>query len=157
MSWEANTLTDEEKDRGHRIMGEMLGKWPKWRGCMGERKKVLVVDDEQDLIETLRYRMEASDMDICTAKDGIEGIEMAKAERPDLILLDIMMPRMDGYQACRFMKNDKDIKDIPVIFLSAKGQDIDKKKGREAGCDGFIVKPFEGKSLIETIRGYFKK
>jgi len=123
---------------------------------MGDKKKVLVVDDESDLIEALRYRIEASDMDICTAKDGLEGIELAKVEKPVLILLDIMMPRMDGYQACRLMKNDKDIKDIPIVFLSAKGQDIDKKKGIEAGGDGFIVKPFEGKTLVETIRGYFK-
>ena len=116
-----------------------------------------MVDDETDLIETLRYRIEASDMDICIAKDGLEGIEKARIESPDLILLDIMMPRMDGYQACRLMKNDKDLKDIPVVFLSAKGQDIDKKKGAEAGGDGFIVKPFEGKTLIEKIKGYFKK
>ena len=121
-----------------------------------EVKKILVVDDEKDLIETLKYRLEDAGYIVLVALDGLEGLEKAKEFVPDIILLDIMMPRMDGYQACRALKHDSGTKHIPVVILTAKGQEIDKQKAKEAGADGYIVKPFEGKDLIKKLNEFLK-
>jgi len=122
-----------------------------------DSKKILLIDDEQDLIDTLRYRLENAGFEVFTAMDGLQDLEEARKCDPNIILLDIMMPRMDGYQTCRVLKNDSRTKHIPVVILTAKGQEIDKQKGKEAGADGYIVKPFEGRDLIEKLNGYLKK
>lgn len=115
-------------------------------------KKILIVDDEKDLVETLTFRLEAAGFEVIPAYDGLEGLSKARKEKPDLILLDVMMPKMDGYQVCRLLKFSTDTKDIPIIMLTARGQDRDKLTGQEVGADVYITKPFDGAELVKKIK-----
>lgn len=114
-------------------------------------KKILVVDDEKDLVETLSFRLESAGYQVVTAGDGQEGLEKAREEKPDIILLDVMMPKMDGYQVCRMLKFDEEFKDTPVIMLTARGQDQDRETGKNVGANDYVTKPFEAKDLLEKI------
>lgn len=115
-------------------------------------KKILVIDDERDLVETITFRLEAAGYKVITAGDGQEGLDKAREMKPDLILLDIMMPKMDGYQVCRFLKFDEEYKDIPIIMLTARGQESDKNTGKNVGADDYVTKPFDGGELLLKIK-----
>ena len=114
-------------------------------------KKILVVDDEQDLVETVKFRLEASGFEVSSAYDGQEGLDKAKAEKPDLILLDLMLPKLDGYKVCRMLKFDEDYKHIPIIMLTARSQETDKTKGEAVGANKYMTKPWEWKELLAAI------
>lgn len=116
-----------------------------------KKGKILVVDDEVNLTHILEFSIGAEGYEVITALNGEEAIEKARRERPDLIILDVMMPRIDGYEACRILKSNVLTKNIPVILLTAKGREIDKKLGFEAGAIDYIVKPFSPNKLIERI------
>ena len=118
-----------------------------------DRKKILLVEDQADLIEMLKLSLEAIDYEIITAADGEEGLKKTRKESPNLILLDVMMPKMNGYQVCRELKKDEATKKIPVIMLTAKGQQSDKFWGKETGADEYVTKPFDMDELMEKIRG----
>jgi DNA-binding response OmpR family regulator len=115
-------------------------------------KKILVVDDELDLLEMLKTRFESMGYDVVTAVDGHEGLTKAKTEKPDLIILDIMMPKMDGHQVCRLLKFDARYKHIPIVMLTARGQEIDRQMGAEVGADCYITKPFDAAELVKVIK-----
>lgn len=115
-------------------------------------KKILVVDDETELLKALSIRLKTSGYEVITASDGQEGLEKAKSLNPDLIVLDVLMPKMDGYEACRMLKFDEKYKSIPIIMLTAKAQDIDKVMGKKVGADDYITKPFETQDLIDKIK-----
>lgn len=119
-------------------------------------KRILIVDDERDLVDLLKARLEAQGFEVVTAYDGQEGLEKAKEEKPDLILLDVMMPKMDGYQVCRFLKFDEAFKQIPIIMLTARGQEQDQKKGMEVGADAYVIKPFDKEDLLKKIQACLK-
>ena len=121
------------------------------------RGKVLVIDDEEYIQHILNFSFGAEGYDVLTASDGEEGINKAKNERPDVIVMDIMMPKMDGYEACKRIKADPETKDIPVILLTAKGREADRKLGADAGADDYVVKPFSPGRLIERVEGMMKK
>jgi two-component system alkaline phosphatase synthesis response regulator PhoP len=121
------------------------------------RGKVLVVDDEEYIQHILNFSFGAEGYEVVTAADGEEALAKARHEKPDIIVLDIMMPKMDGYEACRKLKSDPKTKDIPVILLTAKGRDIDRKLGSEAGADDYVVKPFSPGRLIERVEGIMKR
>ena len=121
------------------------------------RGKVLVIDDEEYIQHILNFSFGAEGYDVLTASDGEEGISKAKNERPDIIVMDIMMPKMDGYEACKRIKADPETKDIPVILLTAKGREADRKLGADAGADDYVVKPFSPGRLIERVEGMIKK
>ena len=121
------------------------------------RAKVLVVDDEEYIQHILNFSFGAEGYEVVTAADGEEAVAKARNEKPDIIVLDIMMPKMDGYEACRKLKSDPKTKDIPVILLTAKGRDVDKKLGSEAGADDYVVKPFSPGRLIERVDGMMKR
>jgi DNA-binding response OmpR family regulator len=121
------------------------------------RGKVLVVDDEEYIQHILNFSFGAEGYDVVTAADGEEGIKKAKAEKPDIIVLDIMMPKMDGYEACKRLKTDPNTKGIPVILLTAKGREVDRKLGSQAGADDYVVKPFSPGRLIERVEGMMKR
>ncbi len=121
------------------------------------RGKVLVVDDEEYIQHILNFSFGAEGYEVITASDGDEAIKKAKEEHPDIIVLDIMMPKMDGYEACRRLKSDPETRGIPVILLTAKGRDVDRKLGREAGADDYVVKPFSPGRLIERVEGILKR
>ncbi len=117
-------------------------------------KKILVIDDETELLKALTIRLGASGYEVITAQDGQEGLEKARSSNPDLIVLDILMPKMDGYEVCRLLKFDAKYKSIPIIMLTAKVQDIDKAMGKKVGADDYIAKPFETQDLIDKIKSY---
>jgi two-component system alkaline phosphatase synthesis response regulator PhoP len=121
------------------------------------RGKVLVVDDEEYIQHILNFSFGAEGYDVVTAGDGEEGIKKAKSEKPDIIVLDIMMPKMDGYEACKRLKTDPHTKNIPVILLTAKGREVDRKLGSQAGADDYVVKPFSPGRLIERVEGMMKR
>lgn len=121
------------------------------------RGKVLVVDDEEYIQHILNFSFGAEGYEVITAADGAEAIEKAISEKPDIIVLDIMMPKMDGYQACKKLKSDPQTKSIPVILLTAKGRDIDRRLGSDAGADDYVVKPFSPGRLIERVEGMIKR
>ena len=122
-----------------------------------DMKRILIIDDEQDMLDLLRPRLEAAGYEISTALDGQEGLNKAREEKPDLILLDVMMPKMDGYQVCRFLKFDEEYKHIPIVLLTARGQAQDKETGKKVGADGYLTKPFEKDALLDTISQLLKK
>jgi DNA-binding response OmpR family regulator len=116
-----------------------------------KKGKILVVDDEVNITQILQFSIGAEGFDVLTAQNGEEAIEKARREQPDLIILDIMMPKIDGYEACRILKANPLTRNIPVVLLTAKGREIDKRLGFEVGATDYIVKPFSPNKLIERI------
>jgi len=106
-------------------------------------KKILFVDDEQDVLKTLESFFISEGFIVITATDGAQGLSKARAEKPDLVVLDIMLPKIDGYKICRILKFDEKLKKIPVIMLSARVQQEDKELGEEVGADCYITKPVD--------------
>jgi CheY-like chemotaxis protein len=117
--------------------------------------KILIVDDEPVIIELLQVNLKLEGYDIVTAADGQEALEKAAAERPDLIILDIMMPKMDGWTALAELLKDPSTADVPVIFLTARAQQADLKRGQESNVAAYITKPFEPSELISIIQQIF--
>ncbi|MDI6808398.1 MAG: response regulator [Candidatus Eisenbacteria bacterium] len=115
------------------------------------RKKILVVDDELDLTKILRISLEAQGFEVIVASDGQNGLAKAREEKPDLIILDLMLPRIDGYRVCRLLKFDERFRNIPIIMLTARIQETDKKLSLEMGADSFIPKPYDFARLTETV------
>ena len=120
-------------------------------------KKILIVEDEPDIVETIRFTLEALGYKCLVAYDGMEAMQKVKSENPDLIILDIMLPKMHGYKVCRLLKFDKRHKEVPVIMLTARAQEEDKRIGKETGADEYMTKPFEMEDLIKLIEKYLKK
>ena len=114
------------------------------------KKKILVADDEQS-IRALVTRFLSNNYTVFEAEDGEVAIEMARLQKPDLILLDIMMPKMDGYTACHTLKRDPLTKTIPVVMLTGLGYALNLKLSQEIGADGYITKPFTHQDLLDTI------
>jgi two-component system alkaline phosphatase synthesis response regulator PhoP len=113
--------------------------------------KILVVDDEIYIVHILDFSLGMEGYSVVTALDGEQALEKARTEKPDLIVLDIMMPKLDGYETCKRLKADDATKAIPVILLSAKGRNVDQKVGFEVGADDYITKPFSPRKLVERI------
>jgi DNA-binding response OmpR family regulator len=118
------------------------------------RKRILIVDDEPDLVETLQMHLELEDYECLVAHDGNRGLERAQNENPDLIILDLMLPGMDGYKISRLLKFDERFKKIPIIMLTAKAQDEDKALGEQTGADHYVTKPFSMDKLVAKIREF---
>jgi DNA-binding response OmpR family regulator len=116
--------------------------------------KILVVDDEAYIVHILEFSLGMEGYEVITAFDGEEAISKAERENPDLIVLDIMMPKLDGYETCRRLKSIDRTKGIPVILLSAKGRSMDQRVGMDAGADEYITKPFSPRKLVERISSH---
>ena len=119
-------------------------------------KKILIVDDEQDIVDSLKFVLEAEGYECFTALNGEDGLKAAKEVMPDLIILDIMMPKMNGYKISRLLKFDSKYKDIPIIMLTARSQEEDKLIGEETGANEYITKPFDLDFVIEKVNEYLK-
>ena len=119
-------------------------------------KRILIVDDEADLVEVLALRLEANGYEVLRASDGQEGMDKARSEKPDLIILDLMLPKIDGYKVCRMLKFDEKYKKIPIILFTARAQEADKKTGEDVGCDTYITKPFDPQVLLAKIKELIK-
>ena len=114
--------------------------------------KILVVDDEVYILHILDFILGAENYDVITATNGEQALQKVRDEKPDLVVLDIMMPKLDGYETCRIIKSDPKTKLIPVILLTAKGREVDQKLGKEVGASDYITKPFSPSKLIERVQ-----
>ncbi len=124
---------------------------------MSDKQTILVVDDEQDLLDLIEYNLQQEGFDVLKAKDGKEGMEMAHKHRPNLVLLDIMMPKMDGMEVVEQMRADKNLKHIPIIFLTARGDEKTEIKGLDKGGDDYITKPISTKKLLSRIKAVLRR
>ncbi len=115
-------------------------------------KKILVVDDEELTTDLAKTFLEKHGFTVLIASDGEKALELAHAEKPDLILLDVMLPTIDGFTVCKKLKDDTNFKTTPILMFTAKGLSSDMERGEEVGADEYIVKPFSGKALVATIR-----
>ncbi|HNX68522.1 MAG TPA: response regulator [Candidatus Omnitrophota bacterium] len=116
------------------------------------KKRILVVDDEPDILSIVEARLIALGYEVLTARDGQEGLNTARKESPDMILLDLMLPKLDGYKVCRMLKFDKTYDHIPIVIFSAKGSVADKKMAEEVGADAYLTKPFNQETFKQTIQ-----
>ena len=119
-------------------------------------KKILVVDDEWDVVELITDRLKANGFDVVCAYDGKNALQEVKNEKPDLIILDIMMPGLNGSVLCGILKSDEEFKSIPIIVLTGQSRELDRKIGRFVKADAYITKPFEAESLLQTINDLLK-
>jgi DNA-binding response OmpR family regulator len=122
-----------------------------------DKKRILIVDDEEDILKVLRFRLEANSYEVLIASDGQEGLNKARSEKPDLIILDLMLPKLDGYKVCRMLKFDETYKAIPIIIFTAKAQKKDEELGMEMGADAYISKPFEPEILLGKMKELLSK
>ena len=122
-------------------------------GEVAERS-VLVVEDEENLLEALRYNLEREGYLVHTATDGGEGLEMARKLKPSLVLLDIMLPTLDGFEICRILRRESE---VPILILTAKGEEVDRVVGLELGADDYITKPFSIRELVARVRNTLRR
>ena len=118
------------------------------------KKRILVIEDTRDNRQILRDLLTAAGFDIIEAEDGAAGVAMAAAQLPDLILMDIQLPVIDGYEATRRIKADPTTRHIPIVAVTSYALAGDEAKTREAGCDGYIAKPYSPRNLLEKVRGF---
>ncbi len=123
---------------------------------MENKPKILIVDDEPNIIMSLEYLLRRKNFEVFIARNGSEALESIQKDLPQLILLDIMMPDVDGYQICEFVKTTPEYKDMKVIFLSAKSKKSDIEKGLALGADLYLLKPFSNKDLLQNINNVLK-
>ena len=119
-----------------------------------EKKTILVVDDEQKIVELLEHNLRREGYNVLEANDGVTAVEIAKEQRPDLILLDIMLPRLDGLSVCKKIKN---IYNVPILMVTAKGDELDKIVGLELGADDYITKPFSVREVVARVKANLRK
>ena len=119
--------------------------------------KILIAEDERDIRDLLAFTLRFAGHEVFTATNGEEALEMASKVNPDLILMDVRMPRMTGYEACKAMKANSDLKDIPVVFLSAKGQENEIQQGLDAGAEKYLLKPFAPDYLTVQVKEILAK
>jgi CheY-like chemotaxis protein len=119
--------------------------------------KILIAEDERDIRDLVAFTLRFAGYEVFAAANGEEAVEMASRVNPDLILMDVRMPRMTGYEACRILKLNPDLKDIPVVFLSAKGQETEIQQGLEAGAEEYLLKPFAPDQLTSHVKSILAK
>jgi two-component system, OmpR family, alkaline phosphatase synthesis response regulator PhoP len=121
------------------------------------KEKILVVDDEEDILELVRYNLSREGYKVLSATSGEEGLKSARAEKPDLIILDLMLPGVDGLDVTRRLKGDEATRKIPIVMLTAKGEESDIVTGLELGAEDYITKPFSAKVLVARIRTVLRR
>ena len=121
------------------------------------RVNILVIDDESDLVELLKYNLAKEGYNVEFAFNGFDGIKIAEVVKPDIIILDLMLPDINGYEVCKRMKQNSRLSGVPVIFLSAKQEEVDKILGFEAGAEDYIIKPFSVNELLARVRAILKR
>lgn len=121
------------------------------------KDKILIVDDEEHIIELLKFNLLNAGYDIYTANDGIDAVKIAKSEKPNLILLDLMLPGIDGFDVCKEIKRDKDMQNTSIIMLTAKGEELDKILGLELGADDYMTKPFSVRELLARVKAVLRR
>ena len=115
--------------------------------------KILVVDDEPSIVKSIQYSLEKEGYSVVTATDGVQAVEVARRERPNLVVLDVMLPSLDGYEVCRQIRQEMP---VPIIMLTAKGEEIDKVVGLEIGADEYVTKPFSLRELLARVKALLR-
>jgi DNA-binding response OmpR family regulator len=113
---------------------------------------VLIVDDEQPIVELVRFTLEDEQVRVVEAGDGLEALEAAREHRPDLVFLDVQMPRLDGFEVCRRLRRDPELGGSKIVMLTAASQEADRVRGREAGADDYLTKPFSPLKLLSLVQ-----
>lgn len=113
--------------------------------------KVLIVDDYPNLVNVLSMRLRSAGYDVLSSGDGLDGLFKARTEHPDLILLDVLLPKMDGFKVCRLLKSDEKRRHIPIVMLTSRARDVDRSTGLQMGADAYVFKPYEPATLLNTI------
>ncbi|MFQ5680461.1 MAG: response regulator transcription factor [Candidatus Omnitrophota bacterium] len=121
------------------------------------KPKIVLVEDEPLIATMVKARLEANDYEVLIASNGLDGLQLIRKEIPDLAILDVMLPRVNGYQICAMVKANPRYNKVPIIMLTACAQESDKDKGRQCGADAYITKPFEAKELLATIKRLIDK
>ena len=121
------------------------------------KQTILVVDDEQDLLDLIEYNLRKEGFNVLKAENGQEGIQIAKEQKPNLVLLDIMMPKMSGIEVCSQMRTDADLRQIPIIFLTARSDEKTEIEGLDKGADDFITKPISTTKLLSRIKAVLRR
>jgi len=124
---------------------------------VSDKQTILVVDDEEDLLDLIEYNLKQEGFNVLKAGNGVEGIEMTRKHSPDLVLLDIMMPKMDGLEVVELMRDDAKLKHIPIIFLTARGDEKTEVEGLDKGGDDYITKPISTTKLISRIKAVLRR
>ncbi|HRP95513.1 MAG TPA: response regulator [Rhodocyclaceae bacterium] len=114
--------------------------------------KILIADDEQNIVISLEFLMKREGFDVSIAQDGQEAVEKIRAEKPDLVLLDVMMPKKSGFEVCQEVKADPALQSVRILMLTAKGRDTEVAKGLALGADAYMTKPFSTRELVERVR-----
>ena len=122
-----------------------------------KKPKIVVIEDEVDILEVINYNLSKEGFDVCSALDGEEGLALIKKEVPDLVLLDLMLPGLDGIEICRKLKTDYSTRSIPIIMVTAKGEESDIVLGLGMGADDYMVKPFRPRELMARIRSVLRR
>jgi DNA-binding response OmpR family regulator len=120
------------------------------------KKKILLIEDEADIANPLAYRLNKKGLEVIIAQDGEEGLKKAQEERPDLIILDLMLPRLPGEEVCKRIRDDERIGKVPIIMLTAKASDVDKIVGKTLGASSYMTKPFEANDLLKEVDRFLK-
>ncbi len=122
-----------------------------------ENKKILIIDDEEFFIQPIKMYFESKGSTVMTADDGLEGLNVARSELPNAIILDLMLPVIDGYHVCRLLKFDNQYKQIPIVIVSAKDTEYDRNLGKQSGADLYITKPVNPAAIYEQIQELLQK
>ena len=120
-------------------------------------EKILVLEDEPDILGMVQYNLERAGFEVCTAEDGETGLELVRSESPSLLILDLMLPGIDGLDVCKSLKSDAATKDLPVLMLTARKDEVDRIIGLELGADDYVVKPFSPRELILRVRAILRR
>ncbi len=116
--------------------------------------RLLIVEDEPTLLDTLKYNLERQGYDVVTASDGVQALSIAKEEQPDLVILDVMLPGLDGFEVCRILRQEMS---LPILMLTAKDEEVDKIVGLEVGADDYLTKPFSMRELLARVRAHLRR
>jgi DNA-binding response OmpR family regulator len=116
--------------------------------------RIMIVDDEPPIVDLLAYNLEQAHYQVVVARDGVEAVQKARTERPDLIILDLMLPRLDGLEVCRAIRRERD---VPIIMLTARDAEVDRVVGLELGADDYVVKPFSVRELMARVRSVLRR
>lgn len=121
------------------------------------RGRILIVEDDKDILNLVAWHLKASDYEVLKAEDGVSGLDIVMREKPDLVILDLMLPGMDGLEVCKALKRNKDTATIPIIMLTARGEEADRIVGLELGSDDYVVKPFSPRELVLRVQAVMRR
>ncbi|MGA2632310.1 MAG: response regulator [Terriglobia bacterium] len=121
------------------------------------RSKIVIIEDEKDIVDLVRYNFRKEGFEVSSFGAGREGLEAVRRNPPDLVLLDILLPDMDGFEICRWLRAEERLRALPIIFLTAKGEEIDRVLGLEIGADDYVVKPFSPRELVARVKGMLRR